>query len=104
MFIEWLRLVDALLAALVFGLLANRGRKYWGRYDEAQKWMYASFTAYTLAVSYTSFELYVQNVDTGLRSYIVLAANALALYALWRFRESIVLGHTGNEHPSSTPR
>lgn len=97
-FIEALRLIDALLAALVFGLLVNRGRLFWSKYDPAQKWMYASFTLYTLAVSYSSFELWVQDVDTGVRSYVILVANAVALYALWRYRTSIVLGNTDNPH------
>jgi hypothetical protein len=95
-FIEALRLVDALLAALVFCLLVNRGRLYWSEYDPAQRWMYASFTLYALAVSYTSFELWAQDVDTGLRSYVVFIANGIALYALWRYRDSIVLGHKTN--------
>lgn len=99
-FISALRLVDALLAAVVFAVLVNRGRTYWDKYDSAQKWMYSAFVLYTVAVSYTSFELWAQEVDAGFRSYIVLLANLIALYALWRYRQSIVLGNPTNTHPS----
>lgn len=99
-FIEGLRLVDALMASLVFCLLVNRGRLYWAAYDTAQRWMYASFTLYVLAVAYASFELYAQNLSPGLRSYVVLFANFAALYALWKYRASIVLGQPDKEHPT----
>lgn len=99
-FVEALRLFDALAAALVFGLLVYRGRMFWRFYDPAQKWMYSSFTLYTMAVSYTSFELFEQDVSVGFRSYVVLAANLFTLYALWKYRTSIVLGGPHDHHPT----
>lgn len=99
-FIEGLRLVDAVMASLVFCLLVNRGRLFWHKYDSAQRWMYSSYTLYVLAVAYASFELYAQNLSPGLRSYVVLLANFAALYALWKYRDSIVLGQTDDEHPT----
>jgi hypothetical protein len=99
-FIEGLRLADAIMAAVVFALLVNRGRRFWTSYDASQKWMMSAFTLYTLAVSYTSFELWVQDVNVGLRSYVVLVANLFTLYALWRYRESIVLGGHDDHHPT----
>lgn len=92
-FIDALRLFDAVTASIVFGVLCYRGRRFWNQYTNPQKWIYAAFTMYAFAISYSSFELYGQDVQPGLRSYVILVANAIAIYALVRNHdESIVTG------------
>ena len=82
------RLVNAVLASLVFGALVYKGRLYFTYYDKQQKLLYISFTMYTLATSYGSVEAYSMNVPPGLRVWPFLIANAIALYAFIRYRES----------------
>ena len=105
-FIDALRLLDAILASLVFGILVYRGRLFFQAYTKPQKWLYISFTMYALAAAYTSFELYGQDVENGLRSWFLLAANITALYALARNRNSIIVGggNPADDKYGDTPR
>ena len=82
------RLVNAVLASLVFGALIYKGRLYYKQYDKHQRLLYVSFTLYTLATAYGSVEAYSLNVPPGLRVWPFLVANAIALYAFIRYRES----------------
>lgn len=92
-FIDALRLFDAVTASVVFGVLCYRGRRFWRQYTNSQKWIWVAFTMYVFAIAYSSFELYAQEVETGIRSYVILVANIIAIYALMRHsNESIVTG------------
>lgn len=81
-FIDVLRLIDAVLASAVFGIIVFRTKRYWKMYDRPQQYLIMSYLGFTLAVSYTSFELYAQQTSIGFRSYIVFAASAFALFAI----------------------
>ena len=82
------RLVNAVLASLVFCALVYKGTLYFRNYDSHQKLLYVSFTLYTLATAYGSVEAYSLDIPPGLRIWPFLLANAIALYAFVRYRES----------------
>ena len=87
-FTDVVRLVNALLASLVFGALCFKGRLYFHLYDTHQKLLYISFTLYAFATAYGSVEAYNQDVAFGWRILIVLAANIVALVAFAFYRNS----------------
>ena len=82
------RLINAVLASLVFCALVYKGRLYFNKYDTHQKLLYTSFTLYALATAYGSVEAYSMDLPPGLRVWPFLIANAIALYAFVRYRDS----------------
>lgn len=100
-FIEGLRLADAIMASLVVCVLFYRAKMFWDRYTAPQRWMMVSYMLYVTAIAYTSFELYAQDVSVGYRSYIVFVANIVAIYALARHPESIIVGDRQHKRKSS---
>lgn len=87
-FYDVVRLLNALLASLVFCALVHKGRLYFKTYDEQQKLLHIAFTLYVLAVSYGSVEAYSRNIEGGVRLLPFLLANAIALYAFIRYQGS----------------
>lgn len=94
--VEALRLLNALVATIVLGLLFFRGKLYWEYFDRAQRLLFSSYMLYVFAVAYTSFELFAQNAEIGLRSGIIFAANVLAVWTLVRYRRSVITGTARN--------
>lgn len=85
-FYDIIRLVNAVVASLVFCALIHRGKLYFRGYDKQQKLLHGSFTLYALATAWGSVEAYNLNIPKGAAVFIFLAANLVALYAFIRYR------------------
>lgn len=96
---DYVRLINALLASLVFCALCYKGRLYFKVYDTQQKLLYTSFTCYALATAYGSVEAFNQGLPAGFRLYIFLVANVIAIFAFARYSGS---AFKDPDHPSGS--
>lgn len=99
--IDALRLLDAVLASVVFGMLLYQSKRFWSQYVREQRLFMAGFMLYAFSAAYTSFEMFGQDVENGLRSWVLLVANVVALYALARCRSMSIVTVSKN-HPSGS--
>ena len=80
------REANVVLGLGAFTWLLLRMNANWERYDQGFRRYAMALLLFAFSSAYASLELVLQDVEAGLRSFFLLAANATLLAAMWGTR------------------
>ncbi len=93
--IDSIKLVNAMTASIIFGLLVFRGRRNYAAYNQREKVFHNGFLFYAFAAAFASIETYAAATGDIFTPFIILCANAYAVRAVYSYHHEIF----GDKYP-----